>query len=177
MEKNDLNNLMLKVQKGDENAFAELYGGTAKGLFAYIFSVVRNAALSEDIMQETYIKVRRNAQSYKAGTNFTAWLLQIAKHLCFNELKRGKRETATDFSDYDAPSDFNVEEQADTTVYDAILKNLEPEAAQIVILHAVHGLKHREIAEMMKKPLGTVLWTYNSALKKLSKILKKEDER
>lgn len=45
---------------------------------------------------------------------------------------------------------------------------------QIVILHVVSGFKHREIAQMLDKPLGTVLWAYNNALAKLKKELEKE---
>ena len=46
---------------------------------------------------------------------------------------------------------------------------------QVVVLYAVYGYKHREIAKILNKPLGSILWTYNNSIKKLQKVLKKED--
>lgn len=68
----------------------------------------------------------------------------------------------------------SVEDLADTTVTDAMKKVLTADEAQIVMLYVVAGFKHREIAEIVKKPVGTVLWTYNNSLKKLRKYLKEE---
>ena len=67
-----------------------------------------------------------------------------------------------------------AEDLADTTVTDAMKKVLTADEAQIVMLYVVAGFKHREIAEIVKKPVGTVLWTYNNSLKKLRKYLKEE---
>ena len=53
-------------------------------------------------------------------------------------------------------------------------KVLGDEERQIVTLHVIAGFKHREIAEMLDKPLGTVLWAYNNALAKMKKQLEKE---
>lgn len=53
-------------------------------------------------------------------------------------------------------------------------KVLGEEERQIVTLHVISGFKHREIAEMLEKPLGTELWTYNNALAKLKRELRKE---
>ena len=93
-----------------------------------------------------------------------------------NFLKRSGYERQTDFSECEPSDDGeSVEKQADTTVTDAIAKVLNGDEAQIVKLHVVAGLKHREIAEITGKPLGTVLWTYNNSLNKLRKYLK-EDE-
>ena len=54
---------------------------------------------------------------------------------------------------------------------------LREEEAQIVILHVVGGYKHREIAELVKKPIGTVTWTYKNAIAKLKAYLEAEAQR
>ena len=61
-------------------------------------------------------------------------------------------------------------------VTSAMNKVLNEDERQIVTLHAISGFKHREIADMLDKPLGTVVWSYNNALSKLKKELQKEDE-
>ena len=55
-------------------------------------------------------------------------------------------------------------------------KVLGDEEREIVTLHAISGFKHREIAEMTGRPVGSVIWAYNNALAKLKKELQKEDE-
>ena len=61
-------------------------------------------------------------------------------------------------------------------VTSAMNKVRNEDERQIVTLHAISGFKHREIADMLDKPLGTVVWSYNNALSKLKKELQKEDE-
>lgn len=55
-------------------------------------------------------------------------------------------------------------------------KVLGDEERQIVTLHVISGFKHREIAEMMGKPLGTVMWAYNNALAKLKRAIQREED-
>lgn len=176
MDKKLLDNLAVLIQSGDENAFAEFYQLTKNGLFAFLLSVVGQRETAEDIMQDTYIKFRQSVQGYKPGTNPSAFIIQIGKNLAYNFIKRSKFESSVDFSEWE-PSDGGggVERAADTTVLDAMKRSLSAEEAQIITLHVVSGFKHREIAEMLGKPVGTVLWTYNNSIKKLQKKLKEED--
>ena len=168
MNKLMLNLLVYKVKQGDEDAFAKLYQQTHKGVFSYSYSIVQNYHVAEDITQETFIKVKQNVHRYKDNTNFSAWLLQIAKNLSFNYLSKAKRESVTDdFSAYGV--DPKVDEMAEV-----LNKALDIDERQIVVLHAVAGYKHREIAEILGKPVGTVTWMYKNALAKLKKYLTQE---
>lgn len=174
MDKKHLDSLIAEMQQtGDEDAFAEFYQQTAGGLFSFLLSITRERSVAEDIMQDTYIKFRLNVQSYEIGTNPAAFLMQIGKRTAFNELRKRSRERQVDFSEWEiADNSFDIVDKTDTTVLDAVRKYLKADEAQIIMLHVVSGFKHREIAEIMDKPLGTVLWSYNNSLKKLKKILK-----
>ena len=175
MDNKRLDILIARIKEsGDETAFAEFYELTSKGLFSYLLSIVRRREVAEDLMQDTYVRFRQSVQSYKSG-NPAAFLIEIGKNIAFNHIKRAKYETATDFSEWEPVSgEKSVEELADTTVTDAMKKVLTADEAQIVMLYVVAGFKHREIAEIVKKPVGTVLGTYNNSLKKLRKYLKVE---
>ena len=175
MDNKRLDSLIARIkEKGDENAFAEFYELTEKSLFSFLLSIVRKKEVAEDLMQDTYVRFRHNVHSYKAG-NPTAYLIQIGKNMAYNHVKRAKYETATDFSEWEPVShEKSVEDLADTTVTDAMKKVLTTDEAQIVMLYVVAGFKHREIAEIVGKPIGTVLWTYNNSLKKLKKYLKED---
>ena len=57
-----------------------------------------------------------------------------------------------------------------------IAKNvLNEEELEILMLYIVSGYKHREIADIVQKPLGTVLWSYNNSIKKLKKAIKNKE--
>lgn len=93
-----------------------------------------------------------------------------------NVINRAKRESATDsFEDEAKFGTYSIDEEM-SPVTSAMNKVLNEDERQIVTLHAISGFKHREIADMLDKPLGTVVWSYNNALSKLKKELQKEDE-
>lgn len=176
MTKQELDREMLKLQQGDENAFEIIYNDTKRGLFAFLLSLTRDYHLSEDMMQTAYIRLRTTISQYRAGSNAYAWLYTIAKNATINEINRRKRESVTDTTEDDGRfGTYSIEEE-DTPVTRAMNEVLSDEERQIVTLHVISGFKHREIAEMLEKPLGTVLWAYNNALGKIKKELQKEGE-
>ena len=120
-------------------------------------------------MQNTFIKVRQYAYSYQKGTKPLAWITTIARNLSINEHNKRKREVYTDFTDYNTRATYTMSD--DKLVLDSAFKFLKEKDRQIVIMHVLGGLKHRELAEIMNMPLGTVLFKYNSALKKLRKYI------
>lgn len=172
MNKKELDGLMKKVQEGDENSFACFYHETYKGLFSFIYSYVKNWHTSEDLMQETYVKVKLNADKYVLGTNVTAWLFQIAKNLCLDYLKKLSSKEAEVIDGLVIEKNF----EPDTKMYvhDLLNKYLSEVDRQIVLLHVLHGYKNREIADILQIPLGTVLWRYNKAMKELKKKIKED---
>ncbi len=174
MDKMELDKKMLQLQQGDEQAFEDIYNDTKRGLFAFILSICRNYHTAEDMMQTAYIKLRTTIGSYKAGSNAYAWLYTIAKNATLNELAKQSRETATDMQDGLAKYGTYTMDEDGSPVTQVMNKVLNETERQIVSLHAISGFKHREIAEMLEKPLGSVLWAYNNALAKIKKQLEKE---
>ncbi len=176
MTKQELDKLMLRLQRGDESAFEQIYNDTKRGLFAFIMSICRNYQTAEDMMQTAYIRLRTTISQYRAGSNAYAWLYTIAKNVTINEINRRKRESVTDTTSDDGRFGTYDMEENDSPVTRAMNKVLNDEERQIVTLHVISGFKHREIAETLEKPLGTVLWAYNNALAKIKKELQKEGE-
>jgi RNA polymerase sigma-70 factor (ECF subfamily) len=177
MDKRELDEKMLRLQTGDEQAFEEIYNLTKRGLFSFILSICRNYHTAEDIMQSTYLRLKGAISTYQAGSNALAWLFTIAKNLTINELNRAKRESFSDFEDTDARfGEYTLEDKLSGSVLELMGKTLNEEERQIVVLHLIAGFKHREIADMLQKPLGTVLWSYRNSLAKLKRELEKEDK-
>lgn len=152
---------------GDEKAFEFIYNETKRAVFYCAFSILKDKGLAEDIMQNTYIKVKQYCYSYQKGTKPLAWITTIAKNLSINEHNRRKREIYTDFQESNQHGEYSMSDNK--LILQAAFEHLKERERQLVIMHVLGGLKHRELAEIFNMPLGTVLFKYNSALKKLRK--------
>ena len=162
-----------KLIEKDNQAFKDIYDNTKKGVFSMIISIVKNKAATEDLMQETYIKMIEKIHTYKRGRNFYAWLLQIAKNTALDYYRKYHKEIVYDpieASYYHEP--LKVEPKT-YSVLDLVEPLTEVEK-QIVLLHAVDDMKFKDIAKLVNKPLGTVLWIYNKSIKTLRKSMEME---
>ncbi|MDU1324986.1 MAG: RNA polymerase sigma factor [Clostridiales bacterium] len=166
--------LLPLVGQGDSEAFEVLYRSTEKAVYALALSILKNPHDAEDIVQETYLKVRAAAHLYVPQGKPLAWLFTITKNLC-RDLLRGqsRTEAAPDGAEDDLRFSY-VSDPTDRLVLEAALKALGEEERQVVLLHAASGLKHREIARNLGLPLSTVLSRYSRALKKLQRYLTEE---
>ena len=79
---------MNELRQGDSSALEYIYRQTSKSVFSICYSIMRNYHIAEDMMQDTFLKVRSNVDAYQKGTNAKAWINRIAKNICLNELKR-----------------------------------------------------------------------------------------
>ena len=169
-----LEKAVLKLQNGDANSLGVIYDLTSKGVFTFVLPILHDYQLAEDVMQQTYIKVYENINSYSEKISARNWILTIAKNTALTEMKKRQREVSIDFS-----QEFNADELAtfdknfDTPLITLASKVLTKEEFHIVLLFAVGDYKHREIAEMLNLPLGTVTWKYNNAIKKLRDAVNK----
>ncbi len=172
----DFDKYIDKLKEKDDEAFAFVYENTKNGVFSIIVSIVKSRAETEDLMQDTYIKMLKNINSYTIGRNFNAWLMQIAKNVALDHYRKHSRMTV-----YDPQEDMYVFDQQQAPVssdldIDEVIKNLSSEEKEIVLLRIVANEKFKDIAKIVDKPLGTVLWIYNKAIKKLQKDLEKEEK-
>jgi len=158
------------LKNKDEEAFQTVYENTKKGVFSVIVSIVKNKAVTEDLMQDTYIKMIEKINQYKRGRNFYAWLLQIAKNNALDYYRKYHRETLYDPIEQSYYHDNLKTDEVTYTVMD-LVKPLPDLDKQIVLLRAVDEMKFKDIAKVVDKPLGTVLWIYNKAIKTLQEYL------
>ncbi len=169
MNRTEIDVLLRLVADGDNSAFEELYRSTKNGVYAFLYTYFHNAADTEDAMQCVYLKIKMNIAGYRIGTNARAWILQIAKHHALNELRQRRRETVSDdvVALY-APETVVLSEG----ITDLMQKTLTEEEQRIVTLHVLWNYKHREIAEILGCPTGTITSKYKRALKKMREALK-----
>ncbi len=164
-----LDTYVRRFQKGDEKAFDKLYDATKVAVYHTILSILKDPSLSEDIMQDTYIKMIKELDNYQAKGQFLAWIKTIAWRLAINEYNREKRHMSVDAVESEYLFAGVYEQSEDTYYLQELLKILAEDEKEIVVRHVILEEKHKDIAQAMELPLGTVLWKYQKALKALKK--------
>ena len=161
-----------RLSGGDKDALCDLYEHTKSAVFGFALSIVQNAQDAEDILQDTFISVNANAQTYKKMGKPLGWLLTIARNLALMKIRQRKKIVDLSQDEWSLfIADSSPLSSEDRLVLTAALRRITPQESQIVMLHAVAGLKHREIAGILDLPLSTILSKYNRALKKLKAVL------
>lgn len=169
-------NCIAEIAGGARDALARLYETTHAAVYGFALSILKNRQDAEDVLQETYIQIWNAAGSYTPRGKPLSWIFTIARNLALMRIRERTRTVALAPEDWQAM--FAGEPAVDRTdrlVLTALLEALSDEERQIVMLHAVTGLRHREIADLLGLKLSTVLNKYSRALKKLHSALKEAD--
>jgi len=171
----DIEDYITALKQKDEVAFSEIYYQTEHAVFALIFSILKDQMLSEDVMQEVYIKMISRINQYQSGTNFRNWLLTIARNAaldCYNQRKNEYPLDPIENEDLFPQTEGGAFVKLQT---EELLGLLDIDEREVVILRIVDDLKFKDIAAIIDRPLGTVLWLYNKAIKKMQKHLRGEN--
>lgn len=169
-----LDRCIASIVQGDREGLAELYRLTHAAVYGFALSIVKNAQDAEDVLQDVYLRVWQSAGGYRSQGKPVAWLLTIARNLALSRVR--ERERTVSISPEEWQTRAPAVTQEDRLALEALLETLSDQERQVVALHAVAGLKHREIARLLSLPLSTVLSRYHRALKKLKLVLKEEAE-
>jgi RNA polymerase sigma-70 factor (ECF subfamily) len=94
--------LMLRVKEGDASSFALLLGRHRAPVIHFLYRMVQNQAVAEELAQEVFLRVYRARTTYEPTAKFTTWLFRIALHLGLNHLRDGRSEKLHDSIDEEA---------------------------------------------------------------------------
>ncbi len=123
----------------DQERIYSWYEQYKNGIFRYVLSITRDPHLAEDILQDTFLK----ALSGEIPRNLDmaqAWLYRVARNLCFDHLRRAKRERPYTQMPVDVAIKYT---------YIDLISSLSPKEQEIVTLKVVGGLTHREIGAVL----------------------------
>jgi len=164
--------LFVRIGKGEKEAFCLLYQKTSNAVFSYALSLLQNREDAEDAMQETFLKICSAAHLYTAMGKPMAWILTIARNVCMMKYRQQMHMSGIPVEEIKEKQDFSqIEDREDRIVLETAFQVLSKQECQIIVLHAVSGMKHREIGELLQEPLSTVLSKYNRGIKKLRRQL------
>lgn len=168
--------LIQSLRSRDPDAMMALYDRFGKLIYSIILRTVRDSALAEDLTQETFLRVwnRIGTFSEEKG-NLEGWLVTVARNRTFDYL-RAVRNTpeATSIASseleraaWSAPPENPTNRIVDRKVVTEALNKLNPDQREVIELTHFEGMTQIEIAEQIRKPLGTVKGLVRSGLKVL----------
>jgi RNA polymerase sigma-70 factor (TIGR02952 family) len=166
------------AQRGDKEAFAQLYDVYVDTVFRYILVRVANRALAEDLTSETFLRAMRRIDSFTwQGKDIAAWFVTIARNLIADHVKSAKFrfEVATaDMRDaderVDAPEAEVLNRLRDERLVSAI-RELGPDQAECITLRFLQGLSLADTAKVLGKSEGAVKQLQLRATRALRKSL------
>lgn len=168
-----LDRLLLAAGQGDRAAFAGLYEAARGAVYAAALGMLRDPHAAQDLCQDAFVRIWESAPRYRSEGSPMAWMLTITRNLARMALRgAGRQQTLTEEEWAALPGETAGLAGEDALVLREALQSLDEEERQVILLHAVSGLKHREIAALMERPLSTILSKYQRGLKKLKNRLK-----
>lgn len=151
------------------SALTALYDCMARQMFALAISILKNYADAEDAIQETFLKVMQNINTYRKDGNARAWLLSITRNTAIDIMRKKNNSVCVEEI---TVASRQSKDFADRLILDEALMTLNQEDREIIVLKIVSGMKFREISEILGLPLATVQKRYQRSLKKLKTRLK-----
>lgn len=186
----DFELLQLYERHTDNAAFETLVQRHRRQVYNFIYKMVGRAEPAEDIFQETFLRVLKNAGTYTPRAKFTTWCLQIARNLTLDHYKR---ENLRQHASIDASTG-----DGDEQTFASLLRGTDPESHEVLqsrelidevriaitrlpenqrealVLRVHQDMPYAEIAEILDSPEGTVKYWVHEAIAALSKYLQKK---
>jgi RNA polymerase sigma-70 factor (ECF subfamily) len=158
--------IMLRVAAGDEAGFNYLVEKYHRAMIHFLFRMVRNQAVAEELAQEVFLRVYRSRESYRAEAKFTTWLYRIATNLAVNHARDTRHERSAQTIYLDAPDEESgttpdvaddepsVEQRMMRDERMAAIRThvmaLPERQRMAVLMHKYQGMDYRQIGEVLK---------------------------
>jgi RNA polymerase sigma-70 factor, ECF subfamily len=188
--------LMVRYQRGDRQAFAELVRRHHRPMYNFVLRQLREVSVAEELTQEVFLRVVQNAGEFKHEARFSTWLYTIARNLCIDQVRRrshrrhasldaarpGSRDDAPALGDTvaDLHPRASVERStASSEVRDSIVRAVDalPEdQREVFLMREIANLPFRDIAEITGTPENTVKSRMRYALDRLRDALSDFEE-
>lgn len=155
-----------RIRNGDRTAFSDLFLNYRKLVFSVAMSIINNYDSAKDITQNVFLKLYILDKDKFPASSELSWLYTVAKNESLVFMRRKPKEVSIE--GYEEVPDQDVfQEVISKDTYYSLVKNLPQEQREIVTLKVLGGLTHKEIAAILKMPIGTVQWKYHKAVHKL----------
>lgn len=162
--------IIKRIAKGENKALEELFLLYKEKVFRMALAILGDRFLAEDVVQETFLRVQQHAKSYQFRNSEREWIMTIAHHIAIDILRKRKKEILQE-----EPEILNQREIPDAVIdcdsdigFLQLIEPLNELDKQIVSLHLISELKHREIAHILNMSVSAVKKRYERAIKRIA---------
>jgi RNA polymerase sigma-70 factor (ECF subfamily) len=156
--------IALRVQRGDTNAFGALVERYEKKLLRYGTKFLPRHEDIEDIVQDVFMSCYQNIQSFDSSQRFSPWIYRIAHNAFVNGLRKNSRnplqfidfDTLVSHPVYEDPALREREEEEMKKMIENGLERISPKYREVLILYYLEDISYKEIADILEVPTGTV---------------------
>jgi RNA polymerase sigma-70 factor (ECF subfamily) len=154
--------LMLLVREGDDTSFALLLERHRGPVVNFLYRMVQNRAVSEELAQEVFLRVYRSRETYEPTAKFTTWLYRIATHVALNSIRDRKKEKGHESLDETMPDGLerHVPDRQPTVEQEMVrevklrevrqaIEALPAKQRAAVLMHKYEGLDYAQIATVL----------------------------
>ena len=174
--------LMHRLVSGCHIAFNLLVTRYKQKIFDFIYFQIKHQADSEDLTQEVFLQLYKNAQNFRGDAKFSTYLYSVAKYIVFNYFRDNTRKNYTvDLTQELIESLISAEElstdlEANKTKHDIAqaINSLAPDERQILFLCDKENFSYQQISEILDINIGTVRSRLNTVRTKLITILREQ---
>jgi len=164
--------VMLQVQAGQLDKLALLYESNKVKLFNYFRKKGNNRAQSEDLVQETFMKILTYRSSFNGSSTFSSWMYGIARNTAADLYRKNKGNVIhEDIEDHEVVAEHCATEQAVSSqqqdIFDESLASISAEHREIIILSRFQQLNYHEISSLLDCNLNTLKSKMRNAISKL----------
>src|SRR5512137_1024279 len=177
----DEQQLIRRVQDGDEEAFAQIMGLYKDKIVNYLYQFTGDYQKAVELAQETFVRVYFKAGRYRPIAPLSSWIYTIASNLAKTECRRSRRMATVSLEDI--PNNYSsgtyYEDPADPGLVRNLreaLDELHPRYRVPVVLKDMEGFSQEEIAKIIKRPVGTVKARISRGREQLKRMLEKAVE-
>ncbi|WP_323122278.1 sigma-70 family RNA polymerase sigma factor [Burkholderia alba] len=174
-----LNAILLRVARGDQPAFAELYRLTSARLFGVIVRMLRDRGEAEDVLQEVYTTAWRRADSFDpARGSAMTWLVTLGRNRTIDRMRQHREDPLDEQAALDIPDDdptpaARAESNQERVRLERCLDTLDPQQSLAVREAFYTGATYSELAERLRVPLGTMKSWIRRSLMQLKACLER----
>ena len=168
--------LVIRAQRGDQAAFAEIATAVYGRLHSVAYGILRDRSLAEDAVQQSMLDAWRNLPKLRDPARFDAWAYRLTVNACYAESKRAKRwlpNLALEASEPRAPDDIGA--VADRELLDRSFRQLSVDQRAVLVLRHIVGLPLEEVARLLDIPAGTARSRLYRALQSMRASIEADD--
>ena len=163
------------IRAGNREGLRSIYEAYGDRIYRLFLSKVRKREDAEDLTSDFFLKLWEIAPTHRSGTGHRAWMGTIARNMAIDFLRHAGHETPVEDTELHGQASLTEQTTAEDTVLGEmnaanILSALNEDEQEIVRMHLAAELTFREIAAVLKRPLGTVAWKYRNAIGKLKRL-------